>query len=143
MPDRATFASKKVADVFVIGDSSDAGDMPKSAFSANSQAKAVSNELEAEFAGKPRYPNRYRNTCWSLLGPANSVKIGAYYEPKDGKVAVKLGFVSDATEDSRTREKSFKESSSSVRRHRRRCSTSGSTCPARRSAQHGRCGDVA
>lgn len=105
-----TFASKKVADVYVIGDSSDAGDMPKSAFSANSQAKAVSNELEAEFAGKPRYPNRYRNTCWSMLGPSNSVKIGAYYEPKDGKVSTKLGFVSEGTEDARTREKSFKES---------------------------------
>lgn len=105
-----TFASKKVADVYVIGDAADAGDMPKSAFSANSQAKAVSNELEADFAGKPRYPNRYRNTCWSMLGPSNSVKIGAFYEPKDGKVAVKLGFVSDGTEDARTREKSFKES---------------------------------
>ena len=105
-----TFASAKVPDVYVVGDATDAGDMPKSAFSANSQAKSVSNDLEALFAGKPRYPSRYRNTCWSMLGPANSVKIGAYYEPKDGKVAVKLGFVSDGTEDTRTREKSFKES---------------------------------
>ncbi len=105
-----TFASSKVPDVYVVGDATDAGDMPKSAFSANSQAKSVSNDLEALFAAKPRYPSRYRNTCWSMLGPANSVKIGAYYEPKDGKVAVKLGFVSDGTEDTRTREKSFKES---------------------------------
>ncbi|MGD9786094.1 MAG: FCSD flavin-binding domain-containing protein [Hyphomicrobiaceae bacterium] len=108
--DAETFASTKVNDVYVIGDAASAGDMPKSAFSANSQAKAVSNDLEALLADKPRYPARYRNTCWSMLGPANSVKIGAYYEPKDGKVAVKLGFVSDSGEDNRTREKSFKES---------------------------------
>ncbi|MDX2259867.1 MAG: NAD(P)/FAD-dependent oxidoreductase [Hyphomicrobiaceae bacterium] len=105
-----TFAAEAVPDVYVIGDSSAAGDMPKSAFSANSQAKSVSNDLEANFAGKPRYPARYRNTCWSMLGPANSVKIGAFYEPKDGKVATKLGFVSEGSEDARTREKSFKES---------------------------------
>jgi NADPH-dependent 2,4-dienoyl-CoA reductase/sulfur reductase-like enzyme len=105
-----TFASETVPDVYVIGDASAAGDMPKSAFSANSQAKSVSNDLEANYAGKPRYPARYRNTCWSMLGPANSVKIGAFYEPKDGKVTTKLGFVSEGTEDVRTREKSFKES---------------------------------
>ncbi|MDX2288117.1 MAG: NAD(P)/FAD-dependent oxidoreductase [Hyphomicrobiaceae bacterium] len=108
--DPENFASTKVKDVYVVGDSSAAGDMPKSAFSANSQAKSVSNDLESMYAGKPRYPSRYRNTCWSMLGPSNSVKIGAFYEPKDGKVVTKLGFVSDAEEDNRTREKSFKES---------------------------------
>ncbi len=108
--DPENFGSTKVKDVYVIGDSAAAGDMPKSAFSANSQAKSVSNELESMFAGKPRYPARYRNTCWSMLGPGNSVKIGGFYEPKDGKVTTKLGFVSDAEEDNRTREKSFKES---------------------------------
>lgn len=108
--DPENFASKKVPDVYVIGDAANAGDMPKSAFSANSQAKSVSNDVEALLAGKPRYPARYRNTCWSLVSPANSVKIGAFYEPKDGKVAVQLGFVSEGTEDLRTREKSYKES---------------------------------
>ncbi|MFN3867848.1 MAG: FCSD flavin-binding domain-containing protein [Hyphomicrobiaceae bacterium] len=105
-----TFASAKVDDIYVVGDAADAGDMPKSAFSANSQAKSVSNDIEALFADKPRYASRYRNTCWSMLGPSNSVKIGAYYEPRDGRVSVKLGFVSDGTEDTRTREKSYKES---------------------------------
>jgi NADPH-dependent 2,4-dienoyl-CoA reductase/sulfur reductase-like enzyme len=108
--DAETFASTKVKDVYVIGDASIAGDMPKSAFSANSQSKAVSNELEALLAGKPKYPARYRNTCWSMLAPNNSVKIGAAYIAKDGKVTAMGPFVSKTGEDERTREKTFKES---------------------------------
>ncbi|MEQ1695404.1 MAG: NAD(P)/FAD-dependent oxidoreductase [Hyphomicrobiaceae bacterium] len=104
------FASTKVQDVYVIGDSSIAGDMPKSAFSANSHAKAVSNDLEAILAGKPKYPSRYRNTCWSMIGPASSVKIGANYGARDGKVTAIGNFISKTGEDSKTREKSLKES---------------------------------
>ncbi|MEQ1647054.1 MAG: FAD/NAD(P)-binding oxidoreductase [Hyphomicrobiaceae bacterium] len=105
-----TFGSTKASDIFIVGDASIAGEMPKSAFSANSQAKAVSNFLEAELADKPRYPARYRNTCWSMLGPEASVKIGASYAAKDGKVVAVNTFVSKTDEDDRTREKSFKES---------------------------------
>lgn len=104
------FASAKVKDVYVIGDASIAGDMPKSAFSANSQSKAVSNELEALLADKPKYPARYRNTCWSMLAPNNAVKIGAAYMPQDGKVTAVGPFISKTGEDDRTREKTFKES---------------------------------
>ena len=104
------FGSAKIPDVYVIGDASAAGDMPKSAFSANSQSKSVANDLEAMYAGKPKYPARYRNTCWSMLGPSNSVKIGASYAAKDGKVSATAPFVSKAEDDAKTREKSFKES---------------------------------
>jgi sulfide dehydrogenase [flavocytochrome c] flavoprotein chain len=104
------FASTKVNDVYVIGDASVAGEMPKSAFSANSQAKSVSNDIEALMVDKPKYPSRYRNTCWSMLGPESSVKIGANYGPKDGKVAALTSFISKTGEDDVTRHKSLKES---------------------------------
>lgn len=104
------FASMQVADIYVIGDASAAGEMPKSAFSANSQSKSVSNDLEATLAGKPKYPPRYRNTCWSLLGPDNSVKVGASYAPKGTAVAAVGSFVSKVEDDAKTRAKSFKES---------------------------------
>lgn len=104
------FASTQVADIYVIGDASAAGEMPKSAFSANSQSKSVSNDLEALMAGKPKYPPRYRNTCWSLLGPENSVKVGASYKPKGTGVAAVGSFVSKLEDDAKTRSKSYKES---------------------------------
>lgn len=108
--DPENFASTQVADVYVIGDASAAGEMPKSAFSANSQSKSVSNDLEAMLAGKPKYPPRYRNTCWSLLGPDNSVKVGASYKPNGTGVAAVGSFVSKLEDDAKTRAKSYKES---------------------------------
>lgn len=108
--DAGSFASTRVKDIYVIGDSSLAGDMPKSAFAANSQAKVVSNDLEAVLAGKPKYPSRYRNTCWSLLGPRNSVKVGASYAPRNGRVSAVSKFISKREDDRKTRAKTYKES---------------------------------
>jgi NADPH-dependent 2,4-dienoyl-CoA reductase/sulfur reductase-like enzyme len=108
--DPENFMSRKFKDIYVIGDASMAGDMPKSAFSANSQAKSVSNDIEAALAEKPKYPPRYRNTCWSMTGPASSVKIGGFYAPKDGQVKAVSSFVSAAKEDPKARGKSLKES---------------------------------
>lgn len=105
-----TFASTLVPHVYVIGDSSVAGDMPKSAFSANSQSKSVSSDLEGIFAGKPVYDARYRNTCWSLVAPNDSVKVGASYSVKEGRVTKRFTFLSDLDEDAKTRSSSFKES---------------------------------
>ncbi len=110
-----TFRSSKVADVYVLGDAAIAADMPKSAFSANSQAKVVAADILAEVAGKERFPARYRNTCWSMLGPDNSVKIGANYTPgvnKDGKPAMVANgaFVSGPGETADVRRATFQES---------------------------------
>ena len=80
------FSSKKVKDVYVLGDASVAVEMPKSAFSANSQAKVVAADILAELAKKDKFPARYRNTCWSLVAPDDCVKVGANYAPKDGKL---------------------------------------------------------
>src|SRR5690606_37017717 len=71
------FSSAKVADVYVLGDASIATEMPKSAFSANSQAKVVAADILAQLAGQDKFPPRFRNTCWSLVAPDDCVKIGA------------------------------------------------------------------
>jgi sulfide dehydrogenase [flavocytochrome c] flavoprotein subunit len=88
--DPASFASTLAKDVYVIGDAAIATDMPKSAFSANSQAHAVVGNLLADFAGKPRQPASYYNTCWSFVAPDDVIKIGADYQPGDfgGKLAL-------------------------------------------------------
>jgi NADPH-dependent 2,4-dienoyl-CoA reductase/sulfur reductase-like enzyme len=104
------FSSKKAKDVYVLGDASIAAEMPKSAFSANSQAKVVANAIEAALAGKQKFPARYRNTCWSMVAPNNSVKVGANYSPKEGKLASADGFVSKPGEDAALRKQTFEES---------------------------------
>jgi NADPH-dependent 2,4-dienoyl-CoA reductase/sulfur reductase-like enzyme len=104
------FGSKKVQHVYVLGDASVANEMPKSAFSANSQAKVVAGDILAELAKKERFPARYRNTCWSLLAPDDDVKIGANYAPKDGKLDPSGGFVSQRGETADVRKQNYIES---------------------------------
>ena len=66
--------------------------MPKSAYSAMSQADVVAADIIADLSGKPRPPGKYRNTCWSMLAPDNSAKIGGDYVPgkKDGKAILEV-----------------------------------------------------
>lgn len=108
------FASTQVPGIHVIGDASIASQMPKSAFSANSQAKVVANDIAAALAGATRYPPRYRNTCWSMLAPDDSIKVGASYAPGTlaGKPALVASgnFVSKAGESPELRAKTNKES---------------------------------
>lgn len=85
--------------IYVLGDASIAGAMPKSAFSANSQAKVVANAVRGELTGSRTFPARYANTCWSVVAQDDTVKIGGRYEPKDGKIAEIEGFVSKTGED--------------------------------------------
>jgi NADPH-dependent 2,4-dienoyl-CoA reductase/sulfur reductase-like enzyme len=108
--DPENFASRKVKDVYVLGDASIAAEMPKSAFSANSQAKVVASDILAELAKKEKFPPRYRNTCWSLLAPDDDVKIGANYAPKDGKLDPSGSFVSQPGEAQDVRKQNYQES---------------------------------
>lgn len=109
-----SFASTKVEGVYVLGDSSIASQMPKSAFSANSQGKVVAADILADLTGADRYPARFRNTCWSLLAADNSIKIGASYKPADvdGKEILQAsgGFVSKPSESAETRKQNYLES---------------------------------
>lgn len=102
--------SRKVKDVYVLGDAAIAAEMPKSAFSANSQAKVVAADILAALAKRERFPARYRNTCWSLLAPDDSVKIGASYAPKDGRFDSSEGFVSQRGESADVRRQNYQES---------------------------------
>lgn len=105
-----SFQSRANANVYVLGDATVAAEMPKSAFSANSQAKVVAAALLADLSRKERFPARYRNTCWSLVAPDDCVKIGANYAPKDGKLDPSGSFVSQRGEDTGTRKQNYAES---------------------------------
>ena len=77
----ATFRSTLAKHVYVVGDAAIAAEMPKSAFSASDQARAVAGHILADLTDTPRPPATYRNTCWSMLAPDDSVWIGADYAP--------------------------------------------------------------
>jgi sulfide dehydrogenase [flavocytochrome c] flavoprotein subunit len=106
----ADFASKKAPDVYVLGDASIAKAMPKSAFSANSQARAVASAIAADLAGKERFPPRFRNVCWSLIAPKDSVKDGADYRPGPSELEPLETFISKLGESDAVRAANYEES---------------------------------
>ncbi len=103
-------ATRADESIYVLGDSSQQGDMPKSGFSANSQAKVCANAVRGELTGSTVFPARFSNTCWSLLDTNDGVKVGASYEATDEKIAKTSGFVSQVGEDAATREATYGES---------------------------------
>lgn len=97
------------ANIYVIGDACIAGDMPKSAFSANSQAKVAAMMVRGELAKAQTFPARYTNTCWSMIETDDTVKVGGRYEPKDGKIAAAETFVSKTGETAQLRKETQAE----------------------------------
>lgn len=95
--------------IYVLGDASIAGAMPKSAFAANSHAKVVAMAVRGELAGTRTFPARYANTCWSVITKDDTVKIGGRYEAKDGAIAEVEGFVSKVGEPSEVRAQTSEE----------------------------------
>ena len=103
-------SSKADADVYVLGDSSQQGDMPKSGFSANSQAKVCANAIRGALTGSRVFPAKFSNTCWSLIDTNDGVKVGATYEATDEKIAKVDGFISATGETADVRQTTYEES---------------------------------
>ena len=106
----ADMSSRADPDVYVLGDSADQGDMPKSGYSANSQAKVCANAVRGALTGSTVFPAKYSNTCWSLIDANDGVKVGATYEPTDEKIASVDSFISQTGESSDLRRATYEES---------------------------------
>ncbi len=105
-----TMESRADANVHVLGDAALQGDMPKSGFSANSQAKVCAMAVRGALTGSTVFPARFSNTCWSLIGTDDGVKVGASYEGTDEKIAKTDGFISQTGESEETRKATYEES---------------------------------
>jgi len=97
------------ANVYIVGDACIPGDMPKSGFSANSQAKVAAMMIRGELANGRTFPARYTNTCWSLIETDDTVKVGGTYAAKDGKIAATETFVSKTGETAELRKQTQQE----------------------------------
>lgn len=105
-----TMQSRIDENIHVLGDSCSQGDMPKSGFSANSQAKVAAMAVRGALTGSKVFPAKFSNTCWSLLDTNDGVKVGATYEATDEKIAKVDGFISKTGEDSALRQATYEES---------------------------------
>ena len=106
----ADMSSKMDPDVHVLGDAAAQGDMPKSGFAANSQAKVCAMAVRGALTGSKVFPAKFTNTCWSLIAEDDGVKVGATYEATEEKIAKVDGFISQTGEDTATRKATYEES---------------------------------
>jgi NADPH-dependent 2,4-dienoyl-CoA reductase/sulfur reductase-like enzyme len=82
--DPVTFESKLVPNIHVLGDATIAGGMPKSAFSANAQAKVCAAAVVKLLAGQPPSQPKLINTCYSIVGPNYGITVAGVYMPVNG-----------------------------------------------------------
>jgi len=79
--DPATFESRLVPGIHVVGDAAIAGAMPKSAFAANAQAKVCALAVTRLLAGATPDDPRLINTCYSLVAPDYGISVAGVYRP--------------------------------------------------------------
>jgi NADPH-dependent 2,4-dienoyl-CoA reductase/sulfur reductase-like enzyme len=82
--DPATFESKQVPGIHVVGDATIAAPMPKSGFAANSQGKVVAYAIAKLLASEKPSESRMLNTCYSLVGPDYGITVVNVYRTASG-----------------------------------------------------------
>ncbi|MGQ9367287.1 FCSD flavin-binding domain-containing protein [Azospirillum sp. ST 5-10] len=108
--DPFTMASRVDPTVFVLGDAAIAGDMPKSAFSADSQAQVVADVIVRELLDGPDVAVAYRNRCWSLIGTEDSVFVGGRYRPTPDRIEEVARDISTLDDTAVTRRQNYVDS---------------------------------
>ena len=81
-----TFESTLQKNIHVIGDACNAGAMPKSGYSANSEAKICATNVVALMNGKETTEMSGINTCYSYISAKEAVSVAGVYAVQDGKI---------------------------------------------------------
>ena len=79
-----TFEARAVSGIHLLGDAILAGAMPKSGFSANSQAKACARGILHLLDGREPPEPVLMNTCYSLLAEDYGISVAALYRLDEG-----------------------------------------------------------
>jgi sulfide dehydrogenase [flavocytochrome c] flavoprotein chain len=84
----SSFESTVQAGIHILGDAAIANPMPKSAFSANNQAKTCAAAIVAMLRGGAVPAPALMNTCYSLVAPDYGIWIAAVYRVVDEKIII-------------------------------------------------------
>jgi sulfide dehydrogenase [flavocytochrome c] flavoprotein subunit len=109
-----SFESTVHAGIHIIGDAAIANPMPKSAFSANNQAKVCAAAIVALLRGHEVAAPALMNTCYSLVAPDYGISIAAVYRVANDKIVTVEGSSGisplDAPAETRTLEAEYTKS---------------------------------
>jgi NADPH-dependent 2,4-dienoyl-CoA reductase/sulfur reductase-like enzyme len=89
--DAATFASKLVANIHVIGDAVIGGNAPKSASAANAEGKACAQVVASVIAGTVPARPTIEGTCYNTVAPDYAFSQSGNYQPRDDIFAEVVG----------------------------------------------------
>jgi sulfide dehydrogenase [flavocytochrome c] flavoprotein chain len=110
----STFESTVHAGIHIIGDAAIANPMPKSAFSANNQAKVCAAAVVALLLGDEVAAPALMNTCYSLVAPDYGISIAAVYRVMNDTIVTVEGSSGvsplDAPSEIRAREAEYAKS---------------------------------
>jgi sulfide dehydrogenase [flavocytochrome c] flavoprotein chain len=107
--DPMTFESKLHPGIHVIGDAAKAGDMAKSAFASNSQAKVCAFAILAALTGSERFAPHLFNTCFTLLASDDAVTSAISYSAEPETIKVNDLFLSKVGDNAETRREAARE----------------------------------
>jgi len=110
--DPMTFESKLQPGIHVIGDAAKAGNMAKSAFASNSQAKVCAFAILAALTGSERFAPHLFNTCFTFLASDDAVTSVISYRAEPETISISDIFISNVGENAETRRKAVREADS-------------------------------
>jgi NADPH-dependent 2,4-dienoyl-CoA reductase/sulfur reductase-like enzyme len=107
--DPTTFESTLHPGIHLVGDAIASGQMPKSAFAANSQAKACAFAIASALTGAERSRLFLFNSCYTFLAPDDAVSDGISFKAAAGKIAVADIEISPVDESAAVRAQSVRD----------------------------------
>ena len=107
--DPATYESTQQRDIHLVGDAVSVGIMPKSAYVANSQAKACAFAIASALTGSdPVRPFLY-NTCYTFLAPDDAVSDAISFRIASGKTEIAEILISGVNQNPAIRAEAVRE----------------------------------
>lgn len=107
--DPQTFESMLQPGIYVVGDAANAGDMPKSAFCANSQAKTCASAILAALTGSQRGGPHLFNTCFTYLAGDDAVSDAISFKPDEKTIKIAGLSISKVGESAEARRQAVRE----------------------------------
>jgi sulfide dehydrogenase [flavocytochrome c] flavoprotein chain len=107
--DPITFESTLHRGIHLVGDAITAGDMPKSAYAANSQAKACAFAIAAALSGAERFPSHLFNMCFTFLAPDDAVSDAISFKLAAGTIKIADIFFSKLEESAAIRAQAVRQ----------------------------------
>jgi sulfide dehydrogenase [flavocytochrome c] flavoprotein subunit len=108
--DPVTFESTLQRDIHLVGDAVILGDMPKSAFAANSQAKACAFAIATVLTGADSARQFLFNTCFTILAPDDAVSDAISFKNAGGKISIEQIVFSKLDDSAASRAQEMRES---------------------------------